>query len=69
MGNQERAFAIILLCSIIGILLAIILQFLYDQAILIDDFVTNTMTLREVQFAVILVWELFGITVGAIESQ
>ena len=69
MGAKERAFAVIMLCSIIGILFAIILQYLYEQTIFIDDFVTDTLTLRELQLVVILVWEIVGIGVAAIESQ
>lgn len=69
MGQKERAFAIIMLCGIIGIVFAIVLQLLYDQQIVIDDFVTSTLTLREIQFFVFLVWEVFGIGVAAIESQ
>ena len=68
MGTQERAFAIIMLCGIIGIIFVIILQLLYDQSIFIDEYVTDTLLLREIQFAVGLVWTILGIGVAAFES-
>ena len=68
MGSKEKAFAIIMLCGIIGIIFAIILQLLYDQAILVDEYITDTNTLREFQFVVFLVWEILGIGVAAVES-
>lgn len=68
MGTREKAFAIIMLCGIIGIVFVIILQLLYDQSIFIDEFITDTLTLREVQFVVFLIWEILGIGVAAVES-
>lgn len=68
MGRNERAFAIPLLCGIIGILLAIMLQFLNDAEILVDEFITATLTIREVQYIVIIVWIIIGVGVSAIEN-
>ena len=68
MGTQERAFAIIMLCGIVGIVFAIILQLLYDQNIFVDEFITETLVLRELQFMVFLGWEVLGIGVAAHES-
>ena len=69
MGSREKAFAIIMLCGIIGIVFAIILQLLYDQAIFVDEYITDTLLLREIQFVVFLVWEVLGIGVAAVEAQ
>ena len=68
MGTQEKAFAIIMLCGVVGIIFVIILQLLYDQNIFIDEFVSETLVLRELQFVVFLAWELVGIGVAAFES-
>jgi hypothetical protein len=65
-GSNEKVFAIFMLCGIIGILFAIIFQLLYDQGIFIDEFISGTVTLRELQFITILVWELLGIGVAAV---
>lgn len=68
MGRNERVFAIIMLCGIIGMVFAIALQVLYDQAIFVDEFLSDTLTLRELQFVVFLMWEIVGIGVAAFEQ-
>jgi len=68
MGSNERVFAIIMLCGIIGLVFAIVLQVLYDQAIFVDEFLSDTLTLRELQFVVFLIWEIIGIGISAFEQ-
>ena len=66
MGANEKSFAIIMLFGIIGIIFAIVLQLLYEQQTFIDEFVTDTLLLREIQFVVFLVWEVLGIGVASL---
>lgn len=61
MGSNEKSFAIITICGIVGIIFAIMLQMLYDNGILIDVFVNEDFPLREIQLLVVLIWEVFGI--------
>ena len=65
MGRNERAFAIPLLCGIIGVVLAIIIQLLYDAEIIIDEFITGTITLREIQAFIIIIWIVVGVLLAA----
>ena len=66
--TQRRAFAVSLLCGFLGVLIAIALQLMYAGGILVDEFITGTITLREVQFVVVFMWILIGIGVSAIEG-
>jgi hypothetical protein len=68
MGSNEKTFAIIALCGVIGIIFAIILQVLNDQGILTSLFTDSSFTLPEVQLIVIVLWEIIGIVIAAIES-
>lgn len=68
MGKNERTFAIIVLSGIIGVIFAIMLQLLFNAGIVVDEYIQNTITLREVQFGVILLWEVFGIGVAALSG-
>jgi len=68
MGRNERAFAISMLCGIIGIILAITLQLLNTAGIVIDEFISGTITIREVQTIVIIVWIIIGVAVAAAEN-
>ena len=63
--ENERAFAIITLCGIIGILLAITIQMLNTGGIVVDEFLTGTITLREVQAITILIWLFLGVGISA----
>lgn len=68
MGRNEKAFAISMLCGIIGIILAITLQLLNTAGIVIDEFISGTITIREVQAIVIIVWIIIGVAVAASEN-
>jgi len=60
-------FAILTLCGIIGIVFAIVEQMLYANGVLLATFLSgSSLSLREVQFGTILVWEIFGIVLAAI---
>lgn len=65
MGRNERAFAIPLICGFIGVILAIIIQLLNDAGIIIDEFLTGSIVLREVQAVIIIIWILVGVLVAA----
>lgn len=66
--SNEKTFAILTLCGIIGIILAIVEQLLFNEGIIIDKFIMGTFALREIQFGTIFIWEMFGIGVAAIEQ-
>jgi len=66
-NENERIFAILTLCGIIGIVFAIVEQMLYANGVLLATFLSgSSLSLREVQFGTILVWEIFGIVLAAI---
>lgn len=67
MGSNERTFAILTLSGIIGIILAIIVQILYGQGILVDKFINSTFTLREIQLGLIVFCEIFGLVMVALD--
>ena len=68
MGRNERGFAIPMLCGIIGVILAIAIQMLSEGGIIIDEYLTGTLVLREVQLVVILVWMFLGVGIAAAQN-
>jgi len=66
MGEKEKSFGIVALCGIIGIIFALILQLMNDHSILINEFLTGTITLRVVQVVVILIWQMVGVIIVAL---
>ena len=65
MGRNERAFAIPTLCGLIGVIWAIAVQLLRDAGIIVDEYLTGTLVLREVQFCIILIWLIMGVLLSA----
>ena len=68
MGRNERAFVIPMLCGLIGVIFAIALQLFNDAGIIIDEYLTGTLVLREVQLAIIVVWMFLGVPVAAAQN-
>ncbi len=69
MVNREfKTSAIIGLCGMIGIFLAIIEQYLYSEGILIDELITSTLVLREIQVITIMVWQIGGLVLAATQQ-
>jgi len=62
---NERSFAIVTLCGIVGILLAITIQILNASGLIVDEFITGTITLREIQAITIIIWLLLGVGISA----
>ena len=69
MDRTGRIFAIIFVCGILGVVFAIMLQLLNTAGILVDEFITASLTIREVQVIVIMFWFLLGIAISAMEER
>lgn len=68
MGRGVRAFAISMLCGLLGVLLAIMIQLFNSAGIIVDEFITASLTLREVQAIIIIIWLMIGVGISAIEN-
>lgn len=68
MGRNERAFAIPMLCGIVGVVFAIMIQLLTDAGVIFDEFITGSIVLREVQLIVILCWMGLGVLLAATQG-
>ena len=67
MGRNQRAFAIPMLCTLVGVILAITLQMLNDAEIIVNELLVGTIVLRDVQAIVILSWMFIGVMLAAIQ--
>lgn len=68
MRIEVKAFGILVLSGIIGIIFAIIEQMMYANGFLINEYITGTITLKAVQLATVLAWMIFGLVIFAIEQ-
>lgn len=65
MGKPFDKFIIVFTCGMIGIILAFIVYYLYSNGIVIDEYVTGTITIENVMALVIIVWSAIGVVLGA----
>lgn len=68
MRDEARIFGILVLSGIVGIVFAIMEQMMYANGILINEYISGTVTLRAVQLVTILGWMIIGIGVVAVDQ-
>ena len=60
MNTDIRAALFVLGCGFIGILMAALEKVLHDEGIMVDEFVTGTITLPDLMAVTIIIWILIG---------
>lgn len=68
MAREYAAAMIIVVCGIIGIVLAIMIQMMYADQLLVNELLTGTITLRVIQTVVILVWMIVGVCLAVAQK-
>jgi len=61
MDKDVRAGVVAMFCGFVGIILAAIEKTLYDEGIVIDEFVTGSITLPDLMALTIIIWLLIGV--------
>jgi len=57
---------IVIVCGILGIVSAMIIKTMYVRGHVIDEMITGTITIDDLQFVIFLAWLLIGIMIGAL---
>ena len=68
LGEEYWTFPL-LTCFVISIGMSMLLRTLYDQGIVIDEMVTGTITITDLQFIIILAWTVLGILLGVTKRR
>lgn len=63
-----EALVIVLIFGVLGVICAMIIYELDARGILIDEFITSSITVTDLQAFVIIVWLIVGVLVAAIKS-
>ena len=66
MGDSVRYFAIVFICGCIGIALALILYILNAQGIVVDEYISGSITIENLMAVTILIWTMIGVVLSAI---
>jgi len=62
--RDARLALTIIVCALLGVTSAMIVKTMHDQGVIIDEFVTGSITLQDLQFMVFFLWLVVGIIVG-----
>lgn len=68
MDSSVRIAITTLGCGLIGVILAVLAGLMYSGGIIVDEFVSGTITLADVQAAIIIVWMLIGVVLAAVSN-
>jgi len=54
----------ILVCSFIGVFIAQISKYLIDNGILLDEYITGSITTTDLMTVIIIIWVMIGVIIG-----
>lgn len=66
MDKDIRSAIIVVGCGLVGIIFAVIEKTLYDKGVLIDEFITGSITLPDLMAFTIIFWLIVGVVLGVI---
>lgn len=72
-GDQEMRkevdmMLIIVVCAILGVVTAVIVNLLYTNGIIFDELITDSITIDDAMFIVFLIWVIVGIIIGVFKD-
>ena len=67
MEKSFRSFAIVFICGLIGIIQAYILYVMNLEGIVVDEYITGSITIENVMALTILVWAMIGVVASAFD--
>lgn len=63
-GGSLKTFIAVVSFGTVGVILDLVVENLYDNGILFDEFITGSITLPDVMSVILIFWTLLGIVVG-----
>lgn len=66
--DDFEALVIVLIFGVLGLVLSMIVKNLYDSGTVVDEFITGTITITEVQAGIIVLFLIFGIVLSAVKK-
>lgn len=61
--DYETPF-IVVICSVIGIVLSQIIRTLYNAGVVLDEFITDSITITDVMLVVVILWFIIGVIIS-----
>lgn len=68
MRKEFDMMLIVVVCAVLGVICAVIVNTLYTQGILIDAMIGSSISITDLQFLVFFLWLVAGIIVGVMKN-
>jgi H+/Cl- antiporter ClcA len=68
MRKEYEMMSIIIVCAILGVIMAGITNILYTNGTFIDEVITNTVTIEDIMFLEIFLFILVGVIIGVMKK-
>lgn len=68
MRKEVDMMLIIVVCAILGVVTAVIVNLLYTNGIIFDELITDSITIDDAMFIVFLIWVIVGIIIGVFKD-
>jgi len=68
MKKEFNMMLIVVVCAMLGIISAVIVNLLYTNGIIIDELITNTISINDVMFSIFFAWIVMGIIIGVFRN-
>lgn len=59
---------IIVVCAVLGVVCAALLGVFYEQGVIVDSLLSDSITLADFQLVIFFVWLLFGAIMGVMKN-
>ena len=67
MRKEFQTMLIVIVCAILGVVSAMIVNTMYVRGQIIDEFITGTITIDDLMFVVFFAWLVVGIIIGVLK--
>lgn len=68
MNRDFRMVALIVGCGLVGVLFAAIEQIMYEQGVIVDEFISGSIALPDLMAITIIIFLLVGVILAAVKS-
>lgn len=66
MRKEFEMMLIVVTCSIVGFVLAMIIKTMYDNGVIFDELISGGITVTDVMLVVTMLWMLIGVIISVL---
>ena len=67
--DDMMTLVIVLVCGVLGVIVAMLTKVLYDNGIVVDEFITGSVSLFDSQIFTIIIFLIVGVVIAVLRSR